>query len=404
MSKFFRSLPFYIIVAIALGVILGFIVPLWVARIFTTFKELFSRLLGFSIPLIILGLVTAAIGRMGKQAQRPLIITVALAYVFTLGSGLFAYFTGNAIYPLLLDSSESVTALPESVAVPTPYFTIEMPPIMGVMSALLLAIVLGLGMAKIDGDKLLQVADEFEAIVMRLISKVIVPLLPFYIASIFVEMTFTDRIAPIFMLFVKIIVFIFILHILLLLGQYIIAGLVTRRNPLKLLWRMMPAYVTALATQSSAATIPVTLKQTRSNGVSHEVSGFVIPLCATIHLSGSMLKIVSCALALMLMQHMPYDFSLFMGFIAMLAITMVAAPGVPGGAIMAAIAVLQSVLGFGPEQQVLMISLYITMDSFGTAANITGDGAIALIIERIGFRKKPLRIEARDDGNEEVFE
>ena len=150
---------------------------------------------------------------------------------------------------------------------------------------------------------------------------------------------------------------------------------------------MLPAYFTALGTSSSAATIPVTLKRAISNGVSEPVAGFVIPLCATIHLSGSTLKITACAVALMMMLGMPFNFGLFLGFIMMLGVTMVAAPGVPGGAIMAALGVLGSILGFDAQQQAMMITLYIAMDSFGTACNVTGDGAIALIIDKIASRK-----------------
>jgi len=188
--------------------------------------------------------------------------------------------------------------------------------------------------------------------------------------------------------FAGIIVVIFVMHILWLLFLYIIGGGVSHKNPFRLLKNMMPAYFTALGTQSSAATIPVTLKQTVKNGVSEGVAGFVIPLCATIHLSGSMLKIVACAVALMMMQGMPFTFQEFLGFICMLGITMVAAPGVPGGAIMAALGVLASMLGFDETDQALMIALYIAMDCFGTACNVTGDGAIALVMERINRKKR----------------
>ena len=216
-----------------------------------------------------------------------------------------------------------------------------------------------------------------------MIDKVIIPLLPLYIFGMFLEMTASGKVLGILLVFIKIIGIIFALHIGLLLLQYIIAGLVAKKNPLRLLLTMLPAYFTALGTASSAATIPVTLGQARKNGVSQGGSAFVIPLCATIHLSGSMLKIVSCALALMLMQGNSPDFGLFTHFILLLGITMIAAPGVPGGAIMAALAILQSVLGFDQAQQALMISLYITMDSFGTACNVTGDGAIAVIIDHL---------------------
>lgn len=386
-NKLFKSLPFRILIAIIAGVLLGLICPLWAVRLFVTFKALFGAFLNFAIPLIILGLVTAAIGRMGRNISVVFTATLALAYLFTVGSGLFAYFSGIVGYPLLLDPTVGAITLPEGVEGAKPYFTIGMAPIMDVTTALILAFIVGAGVANLAGRTLLTAAEEFETIVSNLISVAIVPLLPFYICSIFLEMTYTGQVAPIFMLFIKIIIFVFVLHVLLLVGQFCIAGAVVKRNPLQLLWRMMPAYLTALGTQSSAATIPFTLKQVKLNGVSDEVAGFVVPLCATIHLSGSTLKMVSCALALMMMQGIPYDFSLFLHFILLLGITMVAAPGVPGGAIMAAIAVLQSVLGFNEENIALMIALYITMDSFGTAANITGDGAIALIIDKIQKRR-----------------
>ena len=252
---------------------------------------------------------------------------------------------------------------------------------MDVMTALVLAFTLGLGLAGLASDALKRVFDDFRDIISAVIRVVILPLLPLYIFGIFLNMTHTGQVWAILVVFIKIIGVIFLLHILLLVLQYSAAGLVVRRNPFKLLARMLPAYFTALGTQSSAATIPVTLEQTRRNGVSGSVAGFVIPLCATIHLSGSTLKIVACALALMMMQGMPHDFMLFAGFICMLGITMVAAPGVPGGAIMASLGILESILGFNAEAQALMIALYIAMDSFGTACNVTGDGSIALIVD-----------------------
>ena len=242
---------------------------------------------------------------------------------------------------------------------------------------------LGLGLAQLKNDTLKNAARDFQEIIVRMISVVILPLLPIYIFGIFLNMTHSGQVFSVLMVFIKIIGVIFLLHIFLLVFQYCIAALFVRKNPFKLLGRMMPAYFTALGTQSSAATIPVTLEQTKKNGVSSDIAGFVIPLCATIHLSGSTLKIVACALALMMMQGIPFDFPLFAGFIFMLGITMVAAPGVPGGAIMASLGILQSMLGFDESAQALMIALYIAMDSFGTACNVTGDGAIALVVDKI---------------------
>lgn len=260
---------------------------------------------------------------------------------------------------------------------------------MDVMTALVLAFTLGLGVAGLASKALKQVFDDFRDIISATISAVILPLLPIYIFGIFLNMTHTGQVWSILVVFVKIIGVIFVLHILLLVLQYSAAAVFVRKNPFKLLARMMPAYFTALGTQSSAATIPVTLEQTKRNGVSDSVAGFVIPLCATIHLSGSTLKIVACALALLMMQGLPHGLPLFAGFIFMLGITMVAAPGVPGGAIMAALGILESILGFDAEAQALMIALYIAMDSFGTACNVTGDGSIALIIDHfMGPRKK----------------
>ena len=220
-----------------------------------------------------------------------------------------------------------------------------------------------------------------------MISKAIIPLLPPYIFGIFLNMTANGEAYSIMSVFAKIIVVIFVLHIVILLYQFCVAGAVTRRNPLKLLWRMLPAYFTALGTSSSAATIPVTLRQTEMNGVSNDVAGFTVPLCATIHMSGSVMKITACALTICIIKGMPHDAMLFTGFVMLLSVMMVAAPGVPGGSIMAALAPLASVLGFGEQDQALMIALYIAMDSFGTACNVTGDGAVALIVDRIFGRK-----------------
>ncbi|MGM9760491.1 MAG: cation:dicarboxylate symporter family transporter, partial [Parabacteroides sp.] len=218
------------------------------------------------------------------------------------------------------------------------------------------------------------------------ISSVIIPLLPLHIFGIFLNMTVSGQVMSIISMFLKVILVIFVLHVLLLLIQFVIAGAVSHRNPFRLLKNMLPAYATALGTQSSAATIPVTLAQAVKNGVRSSIAIFVIPLCATIHLSGSTMKITACAMAILIMSGQPILFADFAGFIMMLGITMVAAPGVPGGAIMAALGVLQSMLGFNETMQALMIALYIAMDSFGTACNVTGDGAIAVMVDRIAKR------------------
>ena len=381
MKKIKIALLARIVIAIILGIAIGTVFPAPLVRIFVTFNGIFSEFLNFSIPLIIVGLVTVAIADIGKGAGKMLLVTALIAYFATLFSGFLSYFTGVTVFPSLIEPGAPLEEVSEAQGI-LPYFSVSIPPLMNVMTALVLAFTLGLGLASLNSDALKNVARDFQEIIVRMISAVILPLLPLYIFGIFLNMTHSGQVYSILMVFIKIIGVIFVLHIFLLVFQYSIAALFVHRNPFKLLSKMLPAYFTALGTQSSAATIPVTLEQTKKNGVSAEVAGFVIPLCATIHLSGSTLKIVACALALM-MQGMPFDFPLFAGFIFMLGITMVAAPGVPGGAIMASLGILQSMLGFDESAQALMIALYIAMDSFGTACNVTGDGAIALIIDKI---------------------
>ena len=376
-----------IIIAIALGIVCGLFFPGWIVRIFLTVNSLFGNFLNFIIPLLILGLVAPGIADLGKGAGRLLLITALLAYGFTLFSGFFTYFTCDLSYPWLLNTSDKLSAVADNTVVLQPYFTVEMPAVMGVMSALILAFTLGLGMSVIDGNRLKSGMDDFKDIINQVITAVIIPVLPLYIFGIFLNMTNSGQVAGVMNVFLKIIVVIFVMTVVLLFIQFFIAGMVGKKNPLRLFRNMLPAYMTALGTQSSAATIPVTLEQTIRNGVRPDLAGFVIPLCATIHLSGSTMKIVACSMAIMLMSGMEINFAQFAGFIMMLGIAMVAAPGVPGGAIMAALGLLQSMLGFDETAQGLMIALYIAMDSFGTATNVTGDGAIAVIVDRINSGK-----------------
>jgi len=388
-----------IVIAILLGIFSSFILPIPVVRVFVTFNSIFSNFLGFIIPLIILGLVAPGIADLGKGAGRLLGITTALAYGSTLLAGFFSYFTTRWSMPLIIDKNSSFTSLETLTGTEiSPFFSVDMPPLMTVTTALIFAFVLGLGIASISGSALKSSLSEFRDLVTVVIVKVIIPFLPLYIFGIFLKIAEEGQAVMIMNLFFKVIIVIFAMHILLLLFQYSLAGIITKRNPVKALITMLPAYMTALGTQSSAATIPVTLAQAKKNGVDEELADFVIPLCATIHLAGSMLKIVACAFAIMWMLDMPAGLDLFTGFIFMLGITMVAAPGVPGGAIMAAVGVLQSMLGFDQYAIGLMIALYIAMDSFGTAANVTGDGAIALIVNKIHSKGK----ESKESRNSSV--
>ena len=383
-----------ILIAIALGVALGHVFTLPWVRIFVTFNSIFGQFLGFIIPLIILGLVTPAIADIGKGAGKLLLITVGIAYADTVIAAVLSYTTGTTFFPSLIGNGAQTLDPVEKSAEILPYLTVNIPAASDVMSALVLSFIMGLGIAY-GGHKVLRDAtNEMKAIIVGVIERVIIPLLPVYIFGIFLNMTFSGDVMRMMTVFAKIIVVIFALHIFVLIYQYLIAGAIVRKNPFRLLANMFPAYLTALGTSSSAATIPVALKQTRKNGVSEGVAGFVIPLCATVHLSGSAMKITACAFTIALLEGMPTDFPLFLHFIMVLAIFMVAAPGVPGGAVMAALAPLGSILGFGENEQALMIALYIAMDSFGTACNVTGDGAIALVVDKLNRKKDDVKEEA----------
>lgn len=374
-----------IIIAILLGVIFGNFFNEAAVRAFLTFNGIFSQFLGFMIPLIIIGLVTPAIADIGHGAGKLLLATVGIAFADTILAGLLAYGTGSALFPNMIANSAHVAV--DKVEELKPFFEIKIPAMVDVMSALVFSFIAGLGIAHKGSRTMQNVFQEFKEIVSGIIAKVIIPLLPLYIFGIFLGMTFSGEAYHILLVFAQIILVILVLHIVILLYEYLLAGGLSHKNPFKLLFNMLPAYFTALGTSSSsAATIPVTLKQTLKNGVTDGIAGFTIPLCATIHLSGSMMKITCCALTICLINGMPCNLPLFLNFIFVLAICMVAAPGVPGGAVMAALGPLASVLGFNADMQALMIALYIAMDSFGTACNVTGDGAIAIVVDKI-FRK-----------------
>lgn len=385
-KKFQLGLIWRVLIAIILGITFGQFVPGWFVQIFQTFNALFGQLISFCVPLIILALITAAIADTKEGAGKMLVYTLCLAYLSTIVVGFIAYFTGNAIFPKIISSNATLSAATETKTF-LPYFTVNVPPVMDVLSALALAVILGLGILRTNSTTLHHLACELREIIMFAISKAIVPLLPIYIFDIFLHMTAEGSVITVIGVFIKVIGVVFALHVLWLILLYLIAGSVGRLNPFKALVTMLPAYLTALASSSSAATIPVTLRQAKKLGVDERVADFTIPLCANIHLSGSSLKVISFALAVMIMQGMPYNFGLFATFIMLLGITIVAAPGVPGGVIMAALSVLSSVLGFGEAEQALMISLYIAVDSFGTACNVTGDGALTIIVSRIISKK-----------------
>lgn len=372
-----------ILVAIVLGILLGLVLPIPVARVFTTFNGVFSGFLGFLIPLIIVGLVTPAIGELGRGAGKMLAATAGIAYLSTVLCGLLALAVSLTLLPRML-SGASIDSLenPEDSAI-APFFSIDIPPVFDVMTALVLSFCLGIGLTLVGKGALQESFVQLRTIIVRIIEAVIIPLLPLYIFGMFLGLTLNGQIWTVIGTFLAVILLVFVMTIVVLLAQYAVGGWAVHRNPLKMLWTMAPAYMTALGTSSSAATIPVTIECAKRNGIPDAIADFVVPLCATIHLAGSTLKITTFAVAIMIVTGMPLDLGSLLAFVFMLGVVMIAAPGVPGGAIMAAAGVLSSMLGFGEAAVGLMIAAYIAIDSFGTATNVTGDGAIAGVMTRL---------------------
>ncbi|MCI6584391.1 MAG: dicarboxylate/amino acid:cation symporter [Mobiluncus porci] len=376
-----------VILAIVLALICGQFFPVPLVRAFATFNAVFSQFLGFCIPLIIIGLVTPAIADLGSGSAKWLGITALIAYASTLYSGFLTYGVSMAALPTFLHQGGLANIEDPSKSNLASYFTIEMPAPISVMGALILSFILGIGLSMVSRGVLRRGFVEFRAIIIKLIEKVIIPLLPIHIFGIFLNMTESGAVGQVIIVLLTVVILVLVLEVVILLTQYLVGALAYGVNPFKALWTMLPAYLTALGTSSSAATIPVTLKQVKKLGVPDAVASFTVPLCATIHLAGSTSKITAFALAIMITSGIPIDPIQFMGFIFMLGVTMVAAPGVPGGAIMAATGILASMLGFNDSQVALMIASYIALDSFGTATNVTGDGAISLIMARLSGGK-----------------
>lgn len=382
-----------LIIAIILGIAIGAFAPEVVVAILATFNEIFGNFLGFVIPLIIVGFVAPGIGDLGDKAGKLLGVTAGLAYGSTVIFGTVTYVIASILLPNFLEvGSINFNATDPGEALVSSLFTIEMPPVFDVMTALLIAFILGLGIAAVKGDTLKKAINEFSQIIDKVISVAIIPLLPFHIAGIFANMTYTGQVFTILSVFAKVFVMVLAIHWLTLIAQFSVAGGYTGGNPLKMLKTMIPAYFTAVGTQSSAATIPVTLNQTYKIGVKKDIADFVVPLCATIHLSGSTITLMSCSMAIMMLNGQTVSFATMLPFIMMLGVTMVAAPGVPGGAVMAALGILESMLGFTQPMLSLMIALYIAQDSFGTACNVTGDAAIAIMVNKVnGNELQPIK-------------
>lgn len=378
-----------IIFGILIGVISKTLGMYHVVRALNTFSGLFGGFLNFFIPLIIIGFVASGIADLGKGSGKLLGITVLFSYVSTIIAGIVAFLLGQSILPKLIKNSSNVF---KSNVYLEPFFKVDIPPIMGVMSALILAFVLGICIPYIKGKNLLEVTKDFKGIVEIIVKNVIIPLVPIHIAGIFSKLTASGEIIQTLKTFSSVYLIIIPLQIAYIVLQYSIAYAVSRKNPVKAIRNMIPGYMMALGTQSSAASIPVNLQCAKKNGLSEDVVDFVIPLCATIHLAGDTITLVLGAMGIMLMSGQSPTAAMMIPYIFMLGVTMVAAPGIPGGGVYATLGLLKDMLMFNPVQQGLMIAIHFAQDSFGTATNVCGDGAIAIVIDKL-FRKESISEE-----------
>jgi Na+/H+-dicarboxylate symporter len=378
------SLILKIFIALVLGITLGIICKSlnldFPIRLLATFSELFGSFLSFIIPLIMIGFIVPGIASLGNKSGKGLLITTIVAYISTLCSGFLAFSAGSYLLPKFLKSNSLVIESSNQI---TTFFSIDIPPIMSVMSALVFSFVMGISLSKIKNSSILNIFNEFSSIVTNIISNMLIPIVPIYVGAIFSKLSFSGEIFSTLKSFALVYIILFALQGVYIIIQYSFASSIKKENPLKLLKNMLPAYLTAAGTQSSSATIPVTIECVNNNDVSEEVTDFVIPLSATIHLAGDTITLVLTSMAVMYMTGRIPTFSLMLPFIFMLGVTMVAAPGVPGGGVMAALGILESMLGFGTLEKPIMIALHAAQDSFGTATNVTGDGAIAILVDKI---------------------
>ncbi len=382
-----------LIIAIILGILFGQFMPEMFCRFVITLSGFFSEFLKFIIPLMILAYVTTGIANLTQGAGKLLIITVIIAYGSTLIAGTASYFVSSILFPHFMSASdlEQIAAV-AGISLES-LFSLDFPPIFDTMSAVVLAFVLGLCLSTMRtsheiGDTLYNAVMDFSKIIDKVLQKVIVPLLPLYICGTFTDMTKSGRTFVVLGILWKVFLVVLIMHWIYIIIQFCVAGTIGQKSPIKLIRNQLPGYATAVATQSSAATIPVNLKCAEADGISPEIRNFVVPLCANIHMAGSMITIVACGTAVCLMNQIPISLGTVVPFIMTLGVAMVASPGAPGGSIMTALPFLYMIFGpvlGDPNGPIcaIMVALYLTQDSFGTACNVSGDNAIGVIVDAI---------------------
>ncbi|MDR1021282.1 MAG: dicarboxylate/amino acid:cation symporter [Synergistaceae bacterium] len=377
-----------LIIAIIIGIILGSYAPVPLNRLVVTLASIFSSFLKFIIPLMILAFVTMGIADLSQGAGKLLATTAGISYGSTLFAGTCAFFVALNLFPHFITADLLSNIGDPEAGMLQPFFGIPMPPLLDVISAVVLSFVLGLCISSMRGkeitDSLYNAISDFSHIINAVLRNVIIPLLPLYICGTFVNMTVSGQTFAILSILWKVFLTVIIMHLIFLVLAFFVGGAVSKKNPAVLMKNQIPGYLSAVGTQSSAATIPVNLKCAEADGVSKEIRNFVIPLCANIHMAGSMITITSCVTSVLMMYDMPINLGIIVPFIMTLGIAMMASPGAPGGSIMTALPFLPMV-GIPSDSAIasLLIALYITQDSFGTACNVSGDNAIAVVIETI---------------------
>lgn len=380
-----------LILGIIAGILIGSFLPKGFVQVLVTISTLFAAFLKFVIPFIIIGFVTAGIADLATGAGKLLGITTAISYSSTLIAGLIALTIATLVFPSFIDPSVASQIGDPEAGMLSAIFTIPLEPMVDVTAAIIFAFMMGLGISALrnhgKGEVMFSFFQDFQEIVTKTLSTVIIPLLPLYIAGTFANITYAGQVWNILNIFWRVYLIVIPLHLIYVACMFVAAGAYSGKNPFQLIKNQVPGYLTAVGTQSSAATIPVNVECAEKNGVSKQIREFVVPLCATIHLAGSMISITCFTVAVLMMNGMPYGAGVIFPYIAMLGVAMVAAPGAPGGAIMSALPFLPMV-GIPSDGGLasLMIALYLTQDSFGTAANVSGDNAIAVIVDKINNR------------------
>ena len=377
-----------LLLALVIGAVLGRMANVQVMDAVGSAKYALGQIIFYAVPLVIVGFIAPAIARLGQNASKMLLTAVALAYLSSIGAAAFSAISGYAIIPHLSVARE----VENLVKLPKPSFVLDIPPLMSVMSALVTALLLGLAVSWTKAETVNKVLEELERIMTSVVTRVIIPLLPFFVGANFCELSFEGRLTVQLPIFLKIIGIVILGHYIWLTVLYVIGGVLSGRNPWQVVRYYLPAYLTAVGTMSSAATLPVALSCARRSPVlSKTMTEFMIPLGATVHLCGSVLTetFFVMTISLMLYGALP-SVGTMAFFIVLFGIFAVGAPGVPGGTVMASIGLVISVLHFDPAGVALLLAIFALQDSFGTACNVTGDGALALMLEGIFNRDKQL--------------